>query len=68
MSHDFPTLREVLAMHEGLIEAFGGSTGLAFPIDYVRHAPRMRPSRGPLEDVNIPKARHPRAPTEQGNT
>jgi death-on-curing protein len=31
MSHDFPTLSEVIAMHARLIEAFGGAAGLRDP-------------------------------------
>ena len=28
MTHDFPTIEEVIAMHDALISAFGGSSGL----------------------------------------
>ncbi len=28
MTHDFPTLQEVMAMHGALIAAFGGTTGI----------------------------------------
>ena len=28
MTHDFPTIEEVIAMHNALISAFGGSQGL----------------------------------------
>lgn len=28
MTHDFPTVQEVIAMHEALIAAFGGTTGI----------------------------------------
>ena len=31
MSHDFPTLSEVVAMHARLIEVFGGTSGLRDP-------------------------------------
>ena len=28
MTHDFPTIQEVIAMHDALIGAFGGTTGI----------------------------------------
>ena len=28
MTHDFPTIEEVMAMHNALIGAFGGSLGI----------------------------------------
>ncbi len=28
MTHDFPTIQEVIAMHDALISAFGGTLGI----------------------------------------
>ena len=49
MSHDFPTLQEVMAMHDILIETFGGSTGLR-DIGALEAA-LMRPQLGYYQDL-----------------
>ena len=49
MSHDFPTLSEVVAMHAQLIEAFGGAPGLRDP--GALEAALMRPQLGYYRDL-----------------
>lgn len=49
MSHDFPTLSEVVAMHARLIEVFGGTSGLRDP--GALEAALIRPQLGYYRDL-----------------
>ena len=48
-NHDFPTLQEVMAIHQALIEAFGGSHGVRDP--GALEAALMRPQLGYYQDL-----------------
>ena len=49
MNHDFPTLQEIMTMHEALIETFGGTMGLRDP--GALEAALMRPQLGYYQDL-----------------
>lgn len=49
MTHDFPTIQEVIAMHEALIAAFGGTTGIRD--EGALAAALMRPQLGYYDDL-----------------
>ena len=49
MSHDFPAVQEVVAMHARLIETFGGAPGVRDP--GALEAALMRPQLGYYQDL-----------------
>ena len=49
MTHDFPTIQEVIAMHEALIGTFGGTTGIRD--EGALAAALMRPQLGYYDDL-----------------